>query len=67
MSDEKKENTLTHTKPGWPTPTVPRPTMEQFEEWCISPICEATDGCRIEPDGVCSHGHPSWLLYLDII
>lgn len=27
----------------------------------------ATDGCPTEPDGVCQHGHPSWLLYLGII
>ena len=51
----------------WPKPTMPRPTMEQFEEWCISPICQATDGCAISQDEVCEHGHPSWLLYLNII
>ena len=29
--------------------------------------CMATDGCEIEPDGVCTHGHPSWLLRLGLI
>jgi hypothetical protein len=27
----------------------------------------ATDGCNIEPDGVCEHGAPSWLLHLEVI
>jgi len=27
----------------------------------------ATDGCTIEPDGVCEHGYPSWLMYLGYI
>ena len=30
-------------------------------------LAEATDGCVIEPDGVCEHGHPSWLLELGLI
>jgi hypothetical protein len=28
---------------------------------------EATDGCWVEPDGVCPHGHPSWLLKLGVL
>ena len=28
---------------------------------------EATDGCRVEPDGICEHGQPSWLLHLGSI
>jgi len=30
-------------------------------------ICEATDGCLVEPDGVCEHSHPSWLVRLGFI
>lgn len=29
--------------------------------------CEATDGCWVEPDGVCEHGHPSWLVWLELL
>jgi hypothetical protein len=28
---------------------------------------EATDGCWVEPDGICPHGHPSWLLYFGLV
>ena len=27
----------------------------------------AMGGCRVEPDGTCSHGHESWLLRLGYI
>jgi hypothetical protein len=29
--------------------------------------CEATDGCWVEPDGVCEHGCKSWLIVLGVI
>ncbi len=29
--------------------------------------CEATDGCWVEPDGTCPHGHPSWLRKLGLV
>ena len=48
-------------------PTVPRPSLEELEEWMLSGGCEATDGCWVEPDGECEHGHVSWLLYLGMI
>lgn len=51
----------------WPEPTMPHPTVDQLEEWMVDSICEATDGCAIEQDGVCEHGHPSWFLYLGVI
>lgn len=51
----------------WPEPTVPEPDEGQVEEWMFDDICEATDGCFTEPDGVCPHGHPSWLLRLGLI
>jgi hypothetical protein len=51
----------------WPRPTVEEPTMEELEEWVSDGVAEATDGCRIEPDGVCEHGHPSWLIRLGLI
>jgi len=51
----------------YPTPTEPEPTMEQLEYWVYDSAAEATDGCEIEPDGVCEHGHPSWLLALGLV
>ncbi len=29
--------------------------------------CEATDGCWVEPDGICEHGKKSWLIVLGMI
>jgi len=51
----------------YPKPTEDRPDMEQLEEWVFDSVCEATDGCEVEHDGSCEHGHPSWLLRLGLI
>lgn len=51
----------------WPEPTTDYPDSEDLEMWSFDGICEATDGCMVEPDGTCSDGHPSWLLYLGMI
>lgn len=52
----------------WPEPTTDEPDIEDIEEWFEDGDgCEATDGCWVEPDGVCSHGHPSWMLVLGLI
>lgn len=53
---------------GWPEPTEPAPDTELIQEWMVEGGgCEATDGCWVEQDGVCPHGHPSWLLRLELI
>lgn len=39
---------------------------EEFYE-LLDCIVEASDGCRVEPDGVCEHGCPSPLLVLGMI
>lgn len=52
---------------AYPAPTEPQPDFEQLEEWVFDSVCEATDGCPIEPDGVCEHGHPSWLIVMGLI
>lgn len=49
------------------TPTRPQPKMHKLERQAMDGIVQATDGCRVEPDGVCPHGHVSWLIYLGII
>jgi len=36
-------------------------------EWDNDGVCEATDGCIVEPDGTCEHGCPSWLIRLGFI
>ena len=55
-------------KGKYPTPTVDAPDMfELLEGSLLDSGCEATDGCWVEPDGICSHGHPSWLLRMGLI
>ena len=51
----------------WSAPTVPEPEVEDLVEWESEGGCEATDGCYVEPDGVCEHGYPSWLLWMGLI
>ena len=51
----------------WPEPTTDEPDTEQLEEWVFDSVCDATDGCVVEPDGMCPHGHPSWLLAMGLI
>lgn len=43
------------------------PSMDELDEWLSEGICEALDGCIVEPDGYCPHGSPSWLLHLGLI
>lgn len=50
-----------------PEPATHEPTEEEVLFWMFDGVAEATDGCRVEPDGYCPHGHPSWLLELGII
>lgn len=47
--------------------TEPWPTDEQFEAWVLDSVCGATDGCEVEPDGECPHGHPSWLIAIGVM
>lgn len=43
------------------------PDPETLMAWEAEGFCEATDGCVVEPDGECPHGHQSWLLELGLI
>lgn len=54
-------------RPPHKAPTEEHPDDEQIEEWVMDSVCEATDGCTVEPDGCCPHGHVSWLIYLGLI
>jgi len=40
--------------------------MPDIEELWDS-VVPATDGCEVEPDGVCEHGHNSWLKVLGVM
>ena len=48
-------------------PTTKPPSLTTMERWMRDGVARATDGCRVEPDGVCQHGAPSWLLHLGYI
>ena len=43
------------------------PTMATMQHWADNGYALATDGCKVEPDGYCPHGCPSWLLVYDLI
>ena len=47
---------------SYPDPTTDVPDLDLIMEMVSDGVMEATDGCEVEPDGVCPHGHPSWLL-----
>jgi hypothetical protein len=67
-STEKLDALLTGLQTGqWPEPTVPEPDMDTLEQWMWEGIAEATDGCPIEVDGICIHGHRSWFLVLGYV
>ena len=52
---------------GLKEPTIKRPSLGTLEKMAAASVVSATDGCRVEPDGECPHGHVSWLLYLGFI
>ena len=43
-----------------PKPTEEVPTLATLRLWLMDGMGEATDGCEIENDGTCVHGHPAW-------
>jgi hypothetical protein len=43
------------------------PSLRQLERMANAATVPATDGCTVEPDGYCEHGHQSWLLRLHYI
>jgi len=44
-----------------------KPTVETMEKWARLGYAKATDGCRVEEDGICEHGHTSWIRVLGYI
>jgi len=57
----------------YPTPTEPEPTEDELLEMLQdavmdTEVCfETSDGCEVEPDGTCCHGHPTWLVRYALI
>lgn len=49
------------------TPTVDEPDIDELEEMMSDGSMQTTDGCYSDPDGMCEHGYPSWLLELGMI
>ena len=39
-------------------------TVDDIADMVMDSVVEAADGCSVEPDGVCEHGHRSPLLVL---
>jgi hypothetical protein len=46
---------------------VKPPSQKVMERWENEGFCKATDGCKVEPDGICEHGYQSWLLELGLV
>lgn len=51
----------------WEGETVYMPTMSDVRRWTFDSVCEALDGCTVEPDGRCPHGAPSYLIALGMM
>ena len=47
--------------------TTKAPSTATMTRWVSNGIARATDGCKVEPDGRCPHGHMSWIMRLGII
>lgn len=47
--------------------TMKVPSTETIMRWDFNDGHKATDGCRVEPDGICPHGHQSWMRRLGYI
>ena len=43
------------------------PSIRTMEKWVSNGVAKAIDGCTVEPDGVCEHGCPSWILIFGLI
>ena len=53
--------------PGVIPPGLKQPSARILEKWAEAGVAEATDGCKVESDGICPHGNPSWLLQMGLI
>jgi len=63
------EATPSHTGEPAAEPKLEPPDVETLIAWEAEGGCEAAcpHHCWVEPDGICNHGNPSWLLRLGLI
>jgi hypothetical protein len=47
--------------------SIERPSDVELQDLFNDGLCEATDGCPVEPDGECAHGEPSWAIVLGLV
>lgn len=59
---------------AYPKPTIPAPSQDELDEMLERAVYdtgdagfETSDGCEVEPDGTCSHGHATWLRLAGLI
>lgn len=43
------------------------PSIKTMEKWMMDGVAKTPCGCRVEPDGSCSHGKKSWLLLMGVV
>ena len=43
------------------------PSLRALHRQCTQGISKTPCGCRVEPDGECHHGRPSWLSILGMV
>jgi hypothetical protein len=52
----------------YPEPTIPVPSEDEIIQMLQDHVLdnmwsfETSDGCEVEADGKCCHGHPTWIL-----
>lgn len=57
----------------YPEPELSPPSQEDLLEELEAAVMdtevvfETSDGCMVEPDGICQHGHPTWLVRYGLI
>jgi hypothetical protein len=58
---------------AYPQPTVPVPDINEVISDLEDAVMdnrvsfETSDGCEVESDGTCTHGHPTWLVRFGLI
>jgi hypothetical protein len=40
---------------------VKPPSVKTLEKWDYEGYSKTPCGCKVEPDGICQHGNPTWL------
>ena len=43
------------------------PSVKILQKWNWDGYCLTIDGCKVEPDGECCHGYPSWMRAMGVI